>query len=111
MRSLWFTVAAFGLAACSGDADKEGTGDRVDTILALTGDAAAGDALYVSSCQLCHGTNGEGIPNSGSDLRPVGDAELVETILYGVDGTAMVAFEDQFSDQDVADLTAFVLTL
>ena len=109
MRTAWAWALALALVACGGD-DGTGSGDRVDTILAIDGDAASGEGLYADNCALCHGDDGSG--GSGSSLLGKSDeAEIVETILFGEDGTAMAPFEDQLDDQEIADITAFVLTL
>ena len=62
----------------------------------VTGDAAAGGALFDSHCARCHGPNGEG--GEGPALRnPVlletaTDTMLVETIRRGRRGTTMEGF-------------------
>lgn len=89
-----------GIAACNG-----GDGGRADTILSLTGDETAGEALYADSCAVCHAADGSG--GSGPDLsgESVG-GEVVGIILHGEDD--MPGFADDFSDQDVADLLAWL---
>lgn len=83
-------------------------GSRVDDVLALTGDAAAGQAVYQARCALCHGDNGEG----GTGPAIAGEdelEELVEVVLFG-EGD-MSGFDGVISDQEVADVVAFVQTL
>ncbi len=99
----WLLVGLTTVVACGG----EGGEDRVDDILALDGDAAAGDAVYAAECSACHGAAGEG--GSGpamSEVAGEGAAEIVEVVLNG-DGD-MPAFPE-IPDQDIADLVAYIL--
>ncbi|MED5374700.1 MAG: cytochrome c [Myxococcota bacterium] len=90
------------LLACEG----EDTGtDREADIAALQGDTANGETLY-STCQGCHGAAGEGT-DSGPGIAGESKAEIIETVLYGED--TMPAYES-WADQDIADVTAYVLT-
>ena len=90
-------VAAIG---CGEDA-------RVDTIVALDGDATNGESLYTAQCVPCHGADGTGgsEPESiaGEASDPSGTAQI---ILKGED--SMAAYEDVFSDQEIADIIAFM---
>ena len=85
-----------------------GVSDRVDPILALDGNAAAGAAIYSENCSSCHAGDGSG--NSGPDIRgsaaDLGDAALVDQILDG--SVLMPDFGDDLSDQQVADLVAWI---
>lgn len=81
--------------------------DRVATIDALTGDVTRGKGLYEAQCLDCHGANGR----SGSasvDVGAFGKQDpkgAMAQILEG--GGGMPAF-DTLSDQDVADLVAYL---
>jgi mono/diheme cytochrome c family protein len=91
------------LLACSG-----GDTDPVAAITALTGDTASGETLFSANCASCHGAAGEGGTGpaiAGLDFTD-GDISLV---LNGED--AMPAFGDSLSDQDIADVIAYVGTL
>ena len=81
---------------------------RVDSVLALEGDLTNGESRYYSLCANCHGARGEG--RSGSTLAGVGltPREVVESMITGP-GT-MPPYSDE-SDQTLADLSAFVLSL
>ena len=75
----------------------------------LTGDAANGDTLYQANCASCHasdGTGGSG-PNITGEIEETG--ELTDIILNG-EGD-MPGFADSLSDQDVADIIAFLQTI
>jgi putative heme-binding domain-containing protein len=57
------------------------------------GDVEDGRRLYVASCAVCHGPEGESVPgvdlNHGKFRRGSSDDELVEIIRKGIPGTAM----------------------
>ncbi len=83
-------------------------GDRVEDVLALTGDEASGEALYGSDCSGCHGESGEGGlgPSMSEVVSGHDDAAIVEITLLGL-GEDMPAHE-YLSDQDVADILAWL---
>lgn len=106
------TLALLGLpffVAC-GDKDTDDTGDGggdvVDQILALEGDATAGEAAFATNCSGCHGADG----NSGSapmlsDVAPgLDDAGLVTVMIEGTGNMPAIDLENQ----DAADILAFV---
>lgn len=109
-------VLALGTTACADDEDTSSTGDgdRVATILAISGDAAAGTAEYGSSCgqSSCHGSDGSGSATA-RDLNQVvptlTDEKLVDVILNGsvANGSVMPGLASQMSDQEVADVVAY----
>ncbi len=78
---------------------------------AAEGDAAAGESVFASAgCGACHtleaaGSSGAVGPNL-DESQP--DAELVETRVREGSG-AMPAFEGQLDDEQIADVTAFVV--
>jgi mono/diheme cytochrome c family protein len=78
---------------------------------APAGDAAAGEEVFASAgCGSCHaleaaGTSGQIGPNL-DESQP--DAELVEERVRNGAG-AMPAFEGQLSDEQIADVTAYVV--
>jgi mono/diheme cytochrome c family protein len=76
------------------------------------GDAASGEQLFAANgCGACHGATGEG----GAGPKLIGleedDAQLFAAIKNGVAGTAMMAFGDRLSDQEIRDLIAFIRQL
>ena len=78
---------------------------------ASAGDAAAGEAVFAEAgCDGCHtleaaGASGNVGPNL-DESKP--DAALVEQRVRNGAG-AMPSFEDQLDDQEIADVTAFVV--
>jgi len=71
-------------------------------------DIAAGNKIYSSQCQLCHGPTGDQI--TGIDLRrgqfrrSTSDEDLTKVITTGVPGTAMPPFSLQPSEPPRAAL-------
>ena len=111
MRTLAL-IAMISLGACSDDGSDTGTGtapSRTELILALTGDSANGELVYLAnSCGACHGGAGEGSVSLGAPPigPPTDPTVLVENVLFGAGD--MVAYGDVLSDQEVADLLAWV---
>jgi mono/diheme cytochrome c family protein len=87
------------------------TGETTETEPAAEGDAAAGEAVFASAgCGGCHtleaaGSSGNVGPNL-DDAEP--DAELTADRVRNGRG-AMPAFEDQLSEQQIADVVAYVV--
>jgi mono/diheme cytochrome c family protein len=98
------------------------------------GDAAKGKTLFETNCASCHGTSGKGDGPVGAALQPpprdftVGDfkldtdkdgkpgtdADLMNVIANGAaayGGSAMMAPWGHLSEQDRADLVAYVRSL
>ena len=102
-RSLFLLLPL--LVACG---EEGGETSRVDDILALTGDATAGATVYADNCASCHGTDATG--GSGPAIAGMGETEeMAEVILEG-EGD-MTAFDGVISDQDIADVIAYVQSL
>jgi mono/diheme cytochrome c family protein len=92
--------------------------DQADTVVnPLAGNAqaiAAGRAVYVSNCSVCHGGSAQGDRGpslvSGSFTHGGADGQLASTIRMGVPGTQMPAFNQLSSDQ-VWQVIAFLRDL
>lgn len=107
MRQLLFvTIAALSLAvAACGEGEPN---PRTEDILALTGDVAAGEPIYQANCASCHAadmTGGTG-PNLIEEVSEHSDEDILNTILNG-EGP-MPAFDETLSDQEAADLMAWM---
>ena len=108
-------IAATLLAFTSACSEKE-EGENPDTnaILALTGNADDGQAVYDAKCSSCHKADGTGdasldYPSLVEEL-PGSDGEEPEFVSQILDGRGtMPAFRDQLSDQEVADVLAYIL--
>ena len=87
-----------------------------------------GKTIYQTSCIGCHGLNGDGKgPASrwiGGQFQPAprnftdataqlmfSDGEMYDAILFGVDGTAMPAWGDTLTVNDIWDVTNFLRTI
>lgn len=77
----------------------------------LTGDVSDGAAVYTSTCESCHGSDGSG--GTGTALTEtvpgMSREDLIDTLLNGVPGTSMVSYRSILSAQEIADVTAYVL--
>ena len=75
---------------------------------------ATGKTLYRRNCSVCHGRDGQGdiqlgaraLYNSATVTGP--GSALIQRILKGKKGTAMPAFADALSDQQVAEIATYV---
>lgn len=107
------------LCACAEEADT-GPGNasqpagRTAVILGLEGQGARGQELYFEHCSSgCHLDDGKGKSNGGIGkdltawLKGKEDRLVVEVILQGRP-PVMAAYGKIFSDQEVADLVAFL---
>jgi mono/diheme cytochrome c family protein len=86
----------------------DGSGSRSDAILALTGDATAGDLVFDDHCIACHdkaGVADQVGPALGPAVASAEDAALVSVIL---DGSGAMPAQNISDDQDVADLLAWM---
>jgi mono/diheme cytochrome c family protein len=85
---------------------------------------AAGQALFMTTCALCHGVTGKGDGPVGLTLNPRPadlsqhaipgihtDAQLFEWITNGFPGSRMPAFKSALSDTDRWNLVNFIRTL
>lgn len=120
-------VAALGIAAggCGGDDDSGDSGTPAASTAATQappagtttsapsggGDSAAGKGIFTANCAGCHtlsdaGASGAVGPNL-DDLKP--DADAVTTVVSNGRG-AMPSFQGTLSDQQIADVAAYVST-
>jgi disulfide bond formation protein DsbB len=115
-------AAALLLAACGSPAPT-----AAPTPAGPAGDPAKGQQLFTATCSACHGPDAKGLPNLGKDLTAsefaigLSDAELVEFIKTGrpigdplnTTGVDMPpkGGNPALTDQDLADIVAFLRTL
>lgn len=78
------------------------------------GDAQLGGEIYTEKCSVCHGQDGEG--GIGTALHPNefvqdnNNAAMVEFILEGRSGTAMAGFDGRLTEDEIANVVAFLRT-
>lgn len=100
MRRLLCLLFFMGLTHC-------GDSERVSAISALEGDVAAGQVLYTEHCERCHAVSG-----GGNALGPsVLGSGKNDTISITLSGDGSMPSYDSWTDQEIADCTAYVLSL
>jgi len=84
----------------------------------IEGDPNKGAVLYDENCALCHGTDGQGRVGAplGKDWPAIRPEVPIRTVISnGISGSVMPAWSQDnggpLSNQDIADVTAFILTL
>jgi mono/diheme cytochrome c family protein len=78
------------------------------------GDPERGGQLFVENCAVCHGAEGQG--RIGANLENFPginvEAELIQTITNGIDGTVMPAWGESnggpLNPTDIADIAAYI---
>jgi mono/diheme cytochrome c family protein len=130
MRKFWLVlglvVLGFLVGGCGGDEGGTATvvGQRA---VERVGDAAAGEALFQTTCFACHGTDATGLPGQGKDLttstftRGLSDTEFVTFVKNGrkitdplnTTGVDMPpnGGNPALSEQDLFDIVAYIRTL
>lgn len=73
---------------------------------------ARGEKVYLGTCAVCHQPAGTGLPPTfpalkGSKIATGPKAGHIHQVMYGKQGTAMQAFMDQLSDQELADVITY----
>lgn len=105
MRSLMVVVAIVIPTLSCGPAPRVDRTGRADQVAALTGDAAAGKAVYDANCGGCHGMQGKG--GIGKSLFPefngLTNGEVATVVL---NGQGLMGAKASLSDQQIADLIA-----
>lgn len=71
-----------------------------------------GEQVYLKTCVACHQQAGTGIPPTfpalkGSAITTGPVADHINKVMNGKQGTAMVPFKDQLSDQEIADVITY----
>ena len=84
------------------------------------GDPKSGNAIYAQNCSRCHGPNGDGSGEEGQYLvvKPANfhstrtitktNSELFTTIKYGLIFSPMHGWGDRLTDQEIADVVAYI---
>jgi polyvinyl alcohol dehydrogenase (cytochrome) len=71
----------------------------------------AGKKLYASACVFCHGEDGKGASAPALRGRSLTAQAAASVVSNGKPGTAMPPFKGNFDQAQIADLTAYVLSL
>lgn len=124
-------VLLLALAGCGGE-EAEPTATPAPakpTPVAVVGDAAAGESVYMSTCIACHGPDAKGVTGLGKSLYPADsefvrsetDDELVKFILAGrtpddplnTTGVGMPAKggNPAITEQQLHDVVAYIRSL
>lgn len=85
-----------------------GVTDNVTSIYELVGDGTRGASLYNANCAQCHGPQGTMSANAAREAKSNPKA-AISIILRGED--SMPSFEGKLSNQDIADIVAYLKTL
>ncbi|MCO6495238.1 MAG: c-type cytochrome [Bacteroidetes bacterium] len=76
---------------------------------------AEGQSMFIQSCAACHLEDGGGMigPNLTDNYWLHGNKlnDIFKTIKYGVPGTGMVAWKNNFSDKQIVEISNFVKSL
>ena len=81
------------------------------TARAADGDKDHGKTVYMAHCATCHGDTGGGSKTGPELFYGPGMADTVMIVTEGKDSgkpDKMPAFKDQLSEQDIADVAAYV---
>ncbi|HZT32214.1 MAG TPA: c-type cytochrome [Bryobacteraceae bacterium] len=98
---------------------------EANPVASSAGSIAHGEQIFVQRCSGCHGRKADGKGPNSLDIVPrprnlrnsffvaaLSDRRLFDSILYGVQGTAMPAWIDYgLSQQDVGDIVNFIRSL
>ena len=74
---------------------------------------AKGGEVYAENCLMCHGENGEGNPDlmapalKGSKIALGPVADHIKRVMFGIEGTAMAAYNELLSDLEMAAVITY----
>ncbi len=91
--------------------------EEYEQLFAATTDFSAGEKVWAERCGACHRADGGGMPGLGPNMtddcyihgRRTHD--LVNTILNGVPGKAMVSFKGQLTDEQIEQVALYARSL
>ncbi|RUO76023.1 cytochrome c oxidase subunit II [Idiomarina seosinensis] len=95
-------------------AAKEREQELLDMEMSMDDLMAMGEKIYNSTCAACHQANGQGIPGTfpalageGVSVDPDQRQQHIDIVVNGVQGTAMQAFGQQLSMQELAAVITY----
>lgn len=83
-------------------------------------DASVGQQIYAKTCSVCHGERGDGVSLARNSLSPsprdftnpdslkLSRRDMINTVTYGNDGTAMMPFSSQYSAGEIAAVVEYI---
>ncbi len=91
---------------------KQAAASALTQTLSLDKLMAQGEAIYSARCAVCHQANGMGIPGAfpaikGSAIATGDRDKHIDIVLNGKAGTAMQAFANQLSEQEIASVVTY----
>ncbi|EKA7354849.1 cytochrome c oxidase subunit II [Vibrio vulnificus] len=91
---------------------KQAAASALTQTLSLDELMAQGEAIYAARCAVCHQANGMGIPGAfpaikGSAIATGDRDKHIDIVLNGNAGTAMQAFANQLSEQEIASVVTY----
>ena len=71
-----------------------------------------GESFYATNCAACHQAGGQGIPPvfpalDGSQIAMSDSARHIQILMEGVQGSAMAAFGESYSEVDIASVITY----
>jgi len=95
-------------------AERERQQELLDMEMSMDELMAMGEKIYNSTCAACHQPNGQGIPGTfpalaGSAVATESDKldQHIDVVVNGVQGTAMQAFAQQLTMQEIAAVVTY----
>ena len=73
-----------------------------------------GKLLYLTSCEKCHGAQGQGTPSAPSLIhtsRVQTPADITAIVTYGIPGTHMPSWKNKLQAKDIQKISEFVFKL
>ena len=129
MKRLFAILAALALVlvACGGGGAGNGDSSGTTAPAASSGDPAAGETIFASTCASCHGPDARGLEGLGKDLHSnaflaeMSDDEVVDFLKVGRSASDPAndtgvdmppkGGNPSLSDDDLYDVTAYLRTL
>lgn len=91
--------------------------EEYEKLLASTSDFSAGEKIWGERCGACHRADGGGMPGLGPNmtddcyLHGGSTHDIVNTILNGIPGKAMVSFKGQLTDEQIEQVALYARSL
>ncbi len=132
LLSTLLVSVALGLSSGCSQSASPGVGSKVAGLARAawldSPDVGRGAAVYLKACATCHGLQGDGRGEGAADIDPAPrnfrravyqyrstpsgslpqDRDLIRTVLVGAPGTAMPAWRDLLTEQQVVDVVAYI---